>query len=208
MNTNTRFLSYRARFLLDRGMLQATLVEKIKTHILCSATFFFRKSFCLCYNVEKYCAAERSRPQMTICRMRIACWISMATHILTTCNIIACPLQQLLHERSETARPVTAVAAADNTESRAAVYRTWFQVSSERPRGPTLCHHLTCECHTWLCLHNHRAVKAASGLPCLLRTTDFATFLYSVYHKSSCISKCDTVFIKLPSQHWSNIRQP
>jgi len=28
------------------------------------------------------------------------------------------------------------------TESRTAVYRTWFQVSSERPRGPTLSSHV------------------------------------------------------------------
>jgi len=32
-----------------------TNVEKIKTHILCKVTFFFRKSYRLWDNVEKYC---------------------------------------------------------------------------------------------------------------------------------------------------------
>jgi hypothetical protein len=43
---------------------------------------------------------ERGRPQMTMWRMRIACWIPKATnthssHVL----LIAFPLQQWLHER-------------------------------------------------------------------------------------------------------------
>jgi len=38
-------------------MFQTKLVEKIKTHILCSATFF-RKSCRLWDNVGKYCSAE------------------------------------------------------------------------------------------------------------------------------------------------------
>jgi hypothetical protein len=37
------FLSYLAQFFLKRGMFQTKVVEKIKTHILCSV-FFFRKS--------------------------------------------------------------------------------------------------------------------------------------------------------------------
>jgi hypothetical protein len=53
---------------------------------------------------------EAGRPQMTICRMRIACRITKATHThtltlththtLTICNIIAFPLQKQLHERA------------------------------------------------------------------------------------------------------------
>jgi hypothetical protein len=38
------------------------------------------------------------RPDMTIRRMRIACWILNATDRLRTCNIIALALQQCLHE--------------------------------------------------------------------------------------------------------------
>jgi hypothetical protein len=42
--------------------------------------------------------AERDRPQMTIWRMRIACWMPQAHagHV----TIIAVPLQQRLHERA------------------------------------------------------------------------------------------------------------
>jgi hypothetical protein len=44
--------------------------------------------------------AERGRPQMTIWRMSIACWIPKATNTHTGCVIlIAFPLQQL-HERA------------------------------------------------------------------------------------------------------------
>jgi len=40
-------------------MFQPKVVEKIKTHILCSMTFF-RKSCCLWDNVEKYCRAGQA----------------------------------------------------------------------------------------------------------------------------------------------------
>jgi len=36
-------------------MFQTDTVEKIKTHVLRSMTFFFEKSCCLRDNVEKYC---------------------------------------------------------------------------------------------------------------------------------------------------------
>jgi len=43
---------------------------------------------------------ERDRPQMTIWRMRIACWIPKATNTqLEYVIFIAFPLQQCLHER-------------------------------------------------------------------------------------------------------------
>jgi len=58
-------------------MFQTKVVEKIKTHILCSVTFF--RNFCRLWdNVEKYCTAGRS--QITIWRMQIACWIPKATN--------------------------------------------------------------------------------------------------------------------------------
>ena len=53
-------------------------VEKIRTHILRSVTFFFRKSCCLLDNSEN--TVQSDRPQMTIRRMRFACWISKVTH--------------------------------------------------------------------------------------------------------------------------------
>ena len=57
-------------------------VKKIKTYILCSVIFFFfRKSYSLRENVEKF--VESGRPQMTIWRMRIACWIPEVTETHT-----------------------------------------------------------------------------------------------------------------------------
>jgi len=42
---------------------------------------------------------ERSRPQMTIWRMRIACWVPKTTDAHTGCvTLIAVPLQRSLHE--------------------------------------------------------------------------------------------------------------
>ena len=54
-------------------------VEKIKRHILCSIIFFFRKSHRLWDNVEKYGGARGATNDVTIWRIRVACWISKAT---------------------------------------------------------------------------------------------------------------------------------
>jgi hypothetical protein len=49
--------------------------------------------------------AGRGRPQMTIWRMRIACWIPKAKNTQTGCAILnAFPLQQWLHERASVLR--------------------------------------------------------------------------------------------------------
>jgi hypothetical protein len=40
MKTNTHVWPYPAQFFLELGMLQAKVIEKIKTHILCSVSFF------------------------------------------------------------------------------------------------------------------------------------------------------------------------
>ena len=48
---------------------------------------------------------EPDRPQMTIRRMRIACWIPKATNTHSEyVTLIAFPLQQWLHERALTLR--------------------------------------------------------------------------------------------------------
>jgi hypothetical protein len=49
-------------------------VQKIKTHILSSKTFF-QKSHCLWNNVEKYGRSLQATDDNIIWRMRIACWI-------------------------------------------------------------------------------------------------------------------------------------
>jgi len=83
-------------------MFQTKVVQKIKTHILCSVTFP-RKSCRLWENVEN--TVQRSRPQVTIWRMRIACQIPKATNTHSQYAIlIAFPLQQWLHERASVLR--------------------------------------------------------------------------------------------------------
>jgi len=57
-------------------MFQTKVVEKIKPHILCSATFF--KNLAL-YEIMWKNIVEWGRPQMAIWRMHIACRISKAT---------------------------------------------------------------------------------------------------------------------------------
>ena len=53
-------------------MFQPEVVEKIKTHILCSVTFF-RKSYRLRHNTEKNGRAGQPTDNSIIRRMRIAC---------------------------------------------------------------------------------------------------------------------------------------
>jgi hypothetical protein len=58
-------------------LFQTKIVEKIQTHILCSITFFPENL--AVYEIMWKNMAERGRQQMTIWRMRIACWIPEAT---------------------------------------------------------------------------------------------------------------------------------
>ena len=84
-------------FLLRMGNVSDTFEEKIKK-IHCVQYCFFPESRAF-YEMWKN-TVERGRPQMTIWRMRIACWIPKATNTHTSCvTLIAIPLQQLLHER-------------------------------------------------------------------------------------------------------------
>jgi len=104
MQTDIHFWSYLLHFFPEWEMFQTKVVEKIKTHILCSITFsFFRKS--RVYEIIWKNIVERSRPQMTIWLMRIACWITEATNTHSECVIlIAFLLQQWLRERASTLR--------------------------------------------------------------------------------------------------------
>ena len=81
-------------------MVQIKVLEEIKTHILCSITFFFyfeNRSF---YEIMWKNAVERGRPQMTIWRMRIACWIPKVTNThWEFVTPIAFSLQQCLKKR-------------------------------------------------------------------------------------------------------------
>ena len=96
MKTDTHFVSYLAQFLLEWEMFQTNVVEKIKTHILCSV-MFLRKSCRLWDNVGKY--GRLGQATGNIRRMRSACRIPKATDTHSEYVIlIAFPLQQWLRE--------------------------------------------------------------------------------------------------------------
>ena len=59
-------------------MFSIKVVEKIKTHILYSINFFFFENIAVNGIMWKN-IVEWGRPQMTIWRMLIACWILNAT---------------------------------------------------------------------------------------------------------------------------------
>ena len=59
-------------------MFHTKLADKIKTDVLRSITFFFRKSCRLENNVEKHCRAGQTTDDNIIQRMRIICWITRA----------------------------------------------------------------------------------------------------------------------------------
>jgi hypothetical protein len=84
-------------------MFQTNVVEKIKHHILYSATFFENRTV---YEIMwKNIVQEAGH--MTIWRMRIACWITKAQNIHSQhVTFTFFPLQQWLHERASMLRYV------------------------------------------------------------------------------------------------------
>jgi hypothetical protein len=57
-------------------MFQTKFAEKFKTHTACSITFFYRAAYEMVWKNTVEC----DRPQLTIWRMRIACWLTKATY--------------------------------------------------------------------------------------------------------------------------------
>jgi hypothetical protein len=88
-------------------MFQIKFIEKIKTHFVFSDFYlfiFFFENRAL-YEIMWKNIVETDRSQMTICRMRIACWITKATDTLSEYVILTdLPLQQWLHERASVIR--------------------------------------------------------------------------------------------------------
>ena len=83
-------------------MSQAKVVKKIETIILYSITSSKNRPV---YETMWKNIVEWGRPQMTIGRTRIACWIPKATDTHSEYVIlIAFPLQQWLHERGSVLR--------------------------------------------------------------------------------------------------------
>ena len=90
--TSIHFWSYLAQFFLEWEMFHTKVVQKIKTHILCSVTFFPENR--AVYEIMWKNIVQRGRAQMAIWRMRIACWIPKAKNTLrirtTYCASVLC----------------------------------------------------------------------------------------------------------------------
>ena len=66
-------------------MIQTNFIEEIITHILFSVTCLENRDV---YEIMWKNIVERGRPQMTIWRVRIACWVPKATNTHSLiCNI-------------------------------------------------------------------------------------------------------------------------
>ena len=66
-------------FFLEWEMFQTEVVEKIKTHILCSSATFFWKLCHLWDKVERYGRARQATDDNIIWHMSFACWITKST---------------------------------------------------------------------------------------------------------------------------------
>jgi hypothetical protein len=77
MKVCVHLCQYDAEFSLEWEMFQTKVVEKIKTHILCSV-IFFKKSCRLWDNVEKYGRARQATHDNT--EHALWCWITKARH--------------------------------------------------------------------------------------------------------------------------------
>jgi len=96
MKTDIHFLSYLAQFFLEWETFQTKLIEREK-NIFYIQYFFENNAF---YEIMWKNTVEQDWPQMTIRRVRIACWIPKATDTHSEYIIvITFPLQQWLHER-------------------------------------------------------------------------------------------------------------
>jgi len=79
IKTDIHFWSYLAPFFLELKMFQTKVVEKIKTHILCSVIFFSPHNRAV-YDITWKNTVQPDRPKMIIRRMPFACWIRKATN--------------------------------------------------------------------------------------------------------------------------------
>ena len=82
MKTFSHLWQYVAKFFLEWEIHETHVVEKMKKHILCSATFF-RKTCRLWDNVEKCGGAREAADDVAKCRIRVAWWIRKATRMHT-----------------------------------------------------------------------------------------------------------------------------
>jgi len=79
-------------------MFRTKVVDKIKTHILFSVTFFFENR--AVYKEMWISNVERGRPQMTIWHMRIACWLPKARNTHTHTHTQTVQYSLLFHSNN------------------------------------------------------------------------------------------------------------
>ena len=85
-------------FHLEWEIFQTKVVEKIKTHFMFSNFGFENRAV---YEVMWESSVQPDRPQMTVLRMRIPCWVPRAANVHWEYAIlIAFPRQQWLRERA------------------------------------------------------------------------------------------------------------
>ena len=105
-DTNNRHFTWRhinlwylMELFLEWGMFWTKVVEKIKTHILSSVTFFQKLRHL--WDVEKCGRMREAADDNVIWHMRFACWTTKATDKHSEYEILsAFPLQQWLREHS------------------------------------------------------------------------------------------------------------
>jgi len=85
-------------FLRSMRNVADKVAHKIETRVFCSVTFFEIPPV---YEIIWKGTVELDRPQVTIWRIRIACWIAKATNAHSDCvMVIALPRQKGLRERA------------------------------------------------------------------------------------------------------------
>jgi hypothetical protein len=98
MKTTIHFLSYLAHFFLEWEMfLTNVCTENQNTNFMFN--YFFPPEIRAVYEIMWENSVQPGRPQMTIWRMRIVCWITGSKRKLGIWNITAFPHQQFSHER-------------------------------------------------------------------------------------------------------------
>jgi len=75
MQTNTHFWSYLVQFSLEYKVFHIQAVDKLKTRISCSGTFFFLPENRAGYEILWKNIVESERAQVTTWRMHISHWI-------------------------------------------------------------------------------------------------------------------------------------
>ena len=73
-----------------RNVSDRSCRENQNTHFVINNIFFFENR--AVYEIMWKNIVERGRPQMTIWRMRIACWITKATNAHSECVILVLPM--------------------------------------------------------------------------------------------------------------------